>query len=168
MKVLFASLLLSVFSFTTVLAQLQGYEEMDTPPIDVQPEYPGGQEALYAYLGQHITYPATARRLGIEGRVYVQFVIRADGSVTDVLAVQGIGAGCDEEAIRVVKSMPNWTPGYQKDRPVAVKIIVPITFSLGGSEDSGGQPASKTPAQAPKKGAPTSRQPSSKKGGGRR
>ena len=100
--------------------------------VEDQPEFPGGEAALYSYLGENINYPSQARRMGIEGRVYVQFVVDRDGSITQVQAVRGIGAGCDEEAVRVVKAMPKWDPGRQRGRAVRVKMIVPITFKLGG------------------------------------
>lgn len=99
--------------------------------VEDQPEFPGGETALYKYLGEQIKYPTQARRMGIEGRVYVQFVVDQEGRITDVQAVRGIGAGCDEEAVRVVKSMPRWDPGRQRGRAVKVKMIVPITFKLG-------------------------------------
>lgn len=99
--------------------------------VEDQPEFPGGEAALYKYIGENIDYPSQARRMGIEGRVYVQFVVDADGSITQVQAVRGIGAGCDEEAVRVVKSMPKWNPGRQRGRAVRVKMIVPINFKLG-------------------------------------
>ncbi|HAA21079.1 MAG TPA: energy transducer TonB [Cytophagales bacterium] len=99
--------------------------------VEDQPEFPGGEAALYGYLAEKIKYPSQARRMGIEGRVYVQFVVDQSGNITDVVAVRGIGAGCDEEAVRVVKGMPKWTPGRQRGRAVKVKMIVPITFKLG-------------------------------------
>lgn len=99
--------------------------------VEDQPVFPGGEAALYSYLAEKMKYPSQARRMGIEGRVYVQFVVDKDGAITDVRAVRGIGAGCDEEAVRVVKSMPKWSPGRQRGVAVKVKMIVPITFKLG-------------------------------------
>ena len=75
-------------------------------------------------------YPNQARRMGIEGRVFVQFVVDKDGQLTEIKAVKGIGAGCDEEAVRVLKSAPKWKPGKQRGRPVKVRMILPITFKL--------------------------------------
>ena len=76
-------------------------------------------------------YPAQARRMGVEGKVFVQFVVDKDGSLTDVKAVKGIGAGCDEEAVEIVKSAPKWKPGKQRGKAVRVRMIIPITFRLG-------------------------------------
>lgn len=75
-------------------------------------------------------YQNQARRMGIEGRVFVQFVVDKDGQLTEIKAVKGIGAGCDEEAVRVLKSAPKWKPGKQRGRPVKVRMILPITFKL--------------------------------------
>jgi len=90
----------------------------------------GGYPAFYEYIGKNMKYPTQARRMGIEGRVYVQFVIDKDGSIIDVQAVKGIGAGCDEEAVRVVKGHPAWNPPKQRGQPVKQRIVLPITFKL--------------------------------------
>jgi protein TonB len=92
---------------------------------------PGGYQAFYEYVGKRLKYPAQARRMGIEGKVYVQFVVDKDGSLTEVQAVKGIGAGCDEEAVRVLQSAPKWSPPKQRGKPVKQRIILPITFKLG-------------------------------------
>ena len=91
----------------------------------------GGLQSFYSFVAKNMKYPKQARRMGIEGRVYIQFVIEKDGSVTDVKAVRGIGAGCDEEAIRVLKNAPKWKPGKQRGRPVRQRMIIPISFKLG-------------------------------------
>lgn len=92
---------------------------------------PGGYQAFYEYVGKKLKYPAQARRMGIEGKVYVQFVVDTDGSLTDVKAVKGIGAGCDQEAVRVIEAAPKWSPPKQRGKPVKQRIILPITFKLG-------------------------------------
>lgn len=99
--------------------------------VEDQPEPQGGMSAFYAFVGKQMKYPNQARRMGIEGKVFVQFVVDKDGSITDVQAVKGIGAGCDEEAVRVIKSSPKWKAGKQRGRPVKVRMILPITFKLG-------------------------------------
>ncbi|QHT69111.1 energy transducer TonB [Rhodocytophaga rosea] len=99
--------------------------------VENQPAPVGGYEAFYKYIGKNIKYPDQARRMGVEGKVFVQFVVDKDGSITDVNVLKGIGSGCDEEAIRVVKSAPKWTPGKQRGRPVRVRMSVPIAFKLG-------------------------------------
>jgi protein TonB len=92
---------------------------------------PGGYSAFYKFIGDKMKYPSQARRMGIEGKVYVQFVVDKDGSITEVQAVKGIGAGCDEEAVRVLRSAPKWSPPKQRGKPVKQRIILPITFKLG-------------------------------------
>lgn len=91
----------------------------------------GGMQAFYKYVGEKIKYPAQARRMGIEGRVFVEFVIQKDGTLSDVRAIKGIGAGCDEEAVRIVQSAPAWTPGKQRGKPVKQRYTLPIIFKLG-------------------------------------
>jgi protein TonB len=91
----------------------------------------GGMSAFYKFVADRMKYPAQARRMGIEGRVFVEFVINRDGSITDVKAIKGIGAGCDEEAVRVVQSAPPWNPGKQRGKPVRQRYVVPIIFKLG-------------------------------------
>jgi protein TonB len=91
----------------------------------------GGYEAFYEYVSKNMRYPAQARRMGIEGTVYVQFVVEKDGSITDVQAIRGIGAGCDEEAIRVIQNQPPWNPPKQRGKPVRQRIVLPIKFQLG-------------------------------------
>ena len=98
--------------------------------VEDQPAFPGGTSAFYKFVGDNMTYPSQARRMGIEGRVFIQFVVDKDGSVTEVKAVKGIGAGCDEEAERVLKSSPKWTPGKQRGRSVKVRMVLPIIFKL--------------------------------------
>jgi len=91
----------------------------------------GGMQAFYEYVGKKLKYPAQARRMGIEGKVFVEFVINRDGSIQDVKAIKGIGAGCDEEAVRVIQSAPSWKAGKQRGKPVRQRMVLPITFKLG-------------------------------------
>lgn len=91
----------------------------------------GGMQAFYEYVNKKVKYPAQARRMGIEGKVFVEFVINRDGSIQDVKAIKGIGAGCDEEAVRVIQSAPAWKPGKQRGKPVRQRMVLPITFKLG-------------------------------------
>ncbi|MBW6478247.1 MAG: energy transducer TonB [Bacteroidales bacterium] len=113
-----------------------GKDEVPDPGDDIilrpefWPEFPGGVEALYRYLGSVIRYPREAQQLGIEGTVYVGFVIERDGSVTNVHIQRGIGAGCDEEAMKAIANMPNWTPGRMGTQPVRVRFTVPVNFKL--------------------------------------
>ena len=98
--------------------------------VEEYPEFPGGDKALREYILNNIKYPEVARTSGITGTVYVQFVVEKDGSISDVKVVRGIGGGCDEEAVRVVKSMPKWKPGKQRGQPVRVYFTLPIEFKL--------------------------------------
>src|ERR1700733_3618192 len=98
--------------------------------VEQVPEFPGGLDAFGKYLSNHIKYPAVARENNTQGRVIVQFVCEKDGSLTDIKVVRGIGDGCDEEAIRVIKASPKWSPGIQNGRPVRVAYSVPISFTL--------------------------------------
>lgn len=99
--------------------------------VEQQPEYPGGMGAFYQFVTKKLKYPSQARRMGIEGKVFVQFVVDKQGNITEVTAVRGIGAGCDEEAVRVIKSSPKWKAGKQRGKAVKVRMILPITFKLG-------------------------------------
>ena len=99
--------------------------------VEDQPTPEGGMAAFYQYVQKNLKYPAQARRMGIEGKVFVQFVVDRDGTLTEVKAVKGIGAGCDEEAESVIRSSPKWKPGKQRGRSVKVRMILPITFKLG-------------------------------------
>ncbi len=98
--------------------------------VEEQPSFPGGISKFYEYVANSIEYPSSARRLNITGRVFVKFVIEKDGTVTDVQVIKGIGAGCDEEARRVIEATPNWNPGKQRGRNVRVYMTVPIMFKL--------------------------------------
>ena len=98
--------------------------------VEEMPEFKGGTQELYNYLGSNIKYPEVAKKEGISGRVFVQFVVEKDGSINNVKVLRGIGGGCDEEAMRVVKSMPNWKPGKQKGEEVRVVYNLPIKFKL--------------------------------------
>ena len=82
------------------------------------------------YLHNNMKYPLQAKELGIQGKVFLSFVVEKDGSVTDVSLLRGIGGGCDEEAIRVVKNMPKWIPGKQRNIPVRVRFNLPVNFRL--------------------------------------
>lgn len=99
--------------------------------VEDQPTPPGGMSAFYKYVSKSIRYPNQARRMGIQGRVFVQFVVDKTGYLTNVKAIKGIGAGCDKEAVRILKAAPRWKPGKQRGRPVKVRMILPITFKLG-------------------------------------
>ena len=98
--------------------------------VEVDPEFPGGMEALIKYLSENIKYPEQAKKDKIQGRVYISFVVEKDGSVADAKVLRGIGGGCDEEALRVVNAMPKWTPGKMRNTPVRVQFNLPVAFKL--------------------------------------
>lgn len=99
--------------------------------VEQMPEFPGGEDALAAYLNNHIHYPAVARENGIQGTVYLEFVVNADGSIQDVKVISNpIGGGCEDEAVRVVKGMPKWRPGRQNGQSVRVYFHLPVRFKL--------------------------------------
>jgi protein TonB len=100
--------------------------------VETAPSFPGGDVARMKFLQDNIRYPQMARESGIQGTVYVTFVVERDGSVTDVKILRGIGGGCDEEALRVVSNMPRWEPGKQRGKPVRVQFNMPIKFTLAG------------------------------------
>jgi len=105
-------------------------EEEILMAVEQQPEFPGGINELMKYLHKHVKYPAAAQRAGIGGKVMLQFVVEKDGSVGQVRVVKSVGFGCDEEAVRVVKSMPKWRPGMQNGRPVRVYYTLPVTYTI--------------------------------------
>lgn len=98
--------------------------------VEEQPSPDGGIKSFYEFVSKNLNYPAQARRMGMEGRVFVEFVVEKDGSLTDIKVVKGIGAGCNEEAVRVLSLAPNWNPGKQRGREVRVRMIMPIMFKL--------------------------------------
>ena len=98
--------------------------------VEEMPAYPGGEQKLMEFIAKGIKYPQIARETGIQGRVFVGFVIEPDGSVSNVKVLRGIGGGCDEEAMRVVKSMPKWKPGKQRGKAVRVSYMLPVNFKL--------------------------------------
>jgi len=100
--------------------------------VENAPAFPGGDAARMKFLQDNIKYPQMARESGIQGTVYVTFVVERSGAVTDVKILRGIGGGCDEEAVRVVQNMPKWEPGKQRGKPVRVQFNMPIKFTLAG------------------------------------
>lgn len=98
--------------------------------VEEEPEFPGGMEALYKYLGESIKYPQLAKENNIEGKVYVTFVVEKDGSIANPRILRDIGGGCGNEAIRVVKAMPKWKAGKQRGKNVRVQFNLPVSFKL--------------------------------------
>ena len=91
--------------------------------VEIMPQFTGGEKARIKYLIENINYPIYARRTGIQGKVYVTFIVEKDGSITNINILRGIGGGCDEEVIRIVENMPKWSPGIMDGKPVRWGVI---------------------------------------------
>lgn len=102
----------------------------DMAQVEVAPEFNGGQKDLSRYIASNLKYPAAARQNNVQGKVYLSFIVEKDGSITDIKIRQGIGSGCDEEAIRILQNSPAWKPGLIKGAPVRTYCILPLTFQL--------------------------------------
>ncbi|TVQ87839.1 MAG: energy transducer TonB [Bacteroidetes bacterium] len=126
-----ATVFTEVQEFTPIIVQEEEIEEEQIFTIvEDQPGFPGGDAALMQYLTNNLRYPTMAREAGIQGTVFVTFVVERDGSITDVRILRGVGGGLDEEAVRVVRNMPRWTPGRQRGQAVRVQFNLPIRFVL--------------------------------------
>lgn len=99
--------------------------------VEDMPQFPGG--SVQRWISKNVKYPILAQENGIQGKVFIQFVIEKDGSITDVKVMRGVDASLDKEAIRVVKSMPKWKPGKQRGKPVRVSYTLPINFQLSNN-----------------------------------
>ncbi len=98
--------------------------------VEDMPEFPGGELALRKFIANAIKYPVIAQENGIQGKVYVNFVVDKDGSITNAKIARGVDPSLDKEALRVVNSLPKWKPGMQRGKPVKVSYTVPISFVL--------------------------------------
>lgn len=105
-------------------------EEKPYTYVEQMPTFPGGETEMLKYLGKNIRYPAAAQRAGVEGLVVLSFVVGKTGEISDIQVVKNLGAGTDEEAMRVVKTMPKWTPGKQNGRAVPVRYTLPVRFTI--------------------------------------
>ncbi len=107
-----------------------------TDAVEVAPEYPGGYNAMFDFISKNVKYPKESKEKGIEGRVYVQFVVEKDGSLNEITVLRGVSEDIDAEAIRVVKAMPNWKPGMKEGKTVRVQYVLPFKFQLTGNENT--------------------------------
>ena len=109
-------------------------EEVDEQEIftvvEEMPSFPGGMGECMTFLSKNINYPSISQENGVQGRVIVQFVVNTDGSIVEPVVVRGVDPYLDKEALRVIKMMPKWTPGKQRNKPVRVKYTVPVMFRL--------------------------------------
>ena len=98
--------------------------------VEEMPSFPGGEAKMMEFIAKNLKYPQIARETGIQGRVFVNFVVERDGSITNAKVSRGIGGGCDDEAVRVIQSMPKWKPGKQRGKAVRVSYLVTVNFRL--------------------------------------
>lgn len=122
-------MLVLLFSFMTSTAQTKK-NDMVFDVVEVMPQFPGGQIAMLQYLMKNIKYPEQAMKEGIQGRVTVRFIVEKDGSISDVKPVLSVHPLLNKEAVRVVESMPKWTPGKHNGKPVRVRFNLPVMFKL--------------------------------------
>ena len=117
-----------------ILRIVEVEEEVDEQQIfqvvEEAPEFPGGHKECMAFLSKNIKYPQISQENGVQGRVIVQFVVNADGSITDPTVVRGIDPYLDKEALRVINLMPKWKPGKQRGKAVRVRYTLPVKFNL--------------------------------------
>lgn len=119
------------------ITDLGDYDGEDTGEAEVfvvvenMPEFPEGN--VQRWISKHVNYPQLAQENGIQGKVFIQFVIEKDGSISDVKVLRGVDSSLDQEAVRVVKSMPKWKPGMQRKKPVRVSYTLPINFQLSNN-----------------------------------
>ena len=121
--------LTTVLAQKTVVSQKQQKEEAFNV-VENMPEFPGGTEAMIAFISSNIKYPADAAKKKVDGRVLVNFIVEKDGSISEVKVVKPGFPSLDAEAVRVVKAMPNWKPGMQRGQVVRVQFTMPIEFRL--------------------------------------
>ncbi len=134
-KILFAVPLMLILAFVFSCNNTVSEKSPDAfTVVEEMPVYKGGDEARIKYLNENIRYPAEARKNGIEGRVFVTFIVEKDGKISNVELLRGIGGGCDEEALRVISNMPQWEPGKQRGKPVRVQFNMPILFKLNSEK----------------------------------
>ena len=122
-------MLVLLFSFMTSTAQTKK-NDMVFDVVEVMPQFPGGQIAMLKYIMENMKYPEQAMKEGIQGRVAVRFIVEKDGSISDVKPILSVHPLLNKEAVRVVRSMPKWTPGKQNGKPVRVRFNLPVMFKL--------------------------------------
>ncbi len=141
-----------IFSFINANAQTEVVDTTDQEIYtytEVQPVYPGGDEARLNYLAKNITYPEDAKESGVQGTVYVTYVVEKDGSITNVKVLRGVSPSLDEVAVNAIKGMPNWKPGFQKGKAVRAQFNMPIRFILAGNNNY--SPVEKGPTKKEKR-----------------
>ncbi len=127
--IVFSVLLAGASAAQTASFPSDGAEGVVYMEVEQMPEFPGGMKRLQKYLGANLEYPRAARKAKVAGTVYVGFVVDRNGQIKDAQVFKGIGYGCDEEVLRVVRAMPAWKPGVQDGQPVAVRFLLPVNFA---------------------------------------
>ena len=133
MKPHFVMLLGTGLSFLVAPIFSQTPKTLDTTVytiVETSPEFPGGSDALKEYMQKHVIYPVRAQKAHIRDRIFVSFIVELDGNLTNTTVLQGLGYGCDEEAVRVIRTMPHWIPGSQSGKPIRVKYKLPVLFGI--------------------------------------
>jgi protein TonB len=129
-KLLFLSAFLCTLSFGAFAQSEVSVDDEVFVVVEEQAEFPGGLDSMYAYIVKNLKYPELAKEKGIEGRVFVNFIIEKDGSISNVKILRGIGGGCEEAAVEMIKNMPKWKPAKQRGKPVRCQFNLPIKFEL--------------------------------------
>lgn len=133
MKKLLYFILIGILSCSSTRLLAQNTDKSEDKPLfsaEQMPQFPGGDEALLKFIKENLKYPQASAEAGIEGRVTIRFVINREGAVTDVTVIRGLDAHCDNEAVRVVKMMPNWTPGRLNGTTVPIYYTLPVVYKL--------------------------------------
>lgn len=132
-NILFLCFLLSSFAQNELTVPVTEGGKTDVFTIvEEAPEFPGGPGEMYGFIGKNVLYPSRARELGISGKCYYKFIVTAEGKITNIELLKGVPScsECDAEALRVIKMMPDWTPGKQQGKPVAVYYNLPVSFKI--------------------------------------
>lgn len=129
LKFILILLCIAFFNLNTAMAQEKNTDKV-FEKVDKMPEYPGGLEALMTEVAQNVTYPVEAKKNKVEGKVFVSFIIDEKGKVTNAKVQKGVDPQLDNEALRVVKLLKDWTPAQQDNKNVKVSMVLPVKFAL--------------------------------------
>ena len=132
-NIIYAFILITSFlsiSFHGIAQETLATSDSVYNSVDEAPTFPGGTKQFYIYISKNLSYPKQARRMGIQGRVFVKFTVTKTGTITNPLIIRGIGGGCDEVALLAVQNSPNWNPGTKDGKPVNASVVMPILFKL--------------------------------------
>ena len=128
MKKLFLIMFFMAFVSVNAYSQSDDSDNSVYAMVDERAQFPGGQNEMLKYLQENLQYPEAAKANNVHGRVFVKFIVERDGSLSDIQIFRGLGSGCDEEAIRLIQSMPKWKPGKNKGKEVRTSMTVPVNF----------------------------------------